>query len=91
LALPSTVTIHQSKKIMPSIQEKTLIASGGHKKEMVHVLIQKEDLMPIEDHENELDSYNDNQIITTTNLGFYNWLIKQLLYIFNIIVTTSSC
>jgi len=58
---------------------------------MVHVLIQKEDLIPIENHENELDSYSDNQIITITHLGFYNWLIKQLLSFFTTIVTTSSC
>jgi hypothetical protein len=76
---------------MPTIQEETLIASGGHKKEMVHVFIQKEDLIPIENHENELDSCSDNQIITTTHLGFYNRLIKQLLSFFTTIVTTSSC
>jgi hypothetical protein len=43
LALPSTTTIHQSKNIVPIIQEETPIVSGGHKKKMVHVFIQKAD------------------------------------------------
>ncbi len=67
---------------MPTIQEETPIPSGDHKKEMVHVLIQEEDPIPIQDHENKLDSYNDNQTITTTHLGFYNQLIKQLLFFY---------
>jgi hypothetical protein len=91
LALPSTTTTHQSKKIMPTIQEETPIATRDHKKEMVHVVIQDEDSIPIQDHENKLDSCSDNQTTTTNTSWVLQLVNKTTIVSFITIVTTSSC
>ncbi len=76
---------------MPTIQEETPIATRDHKKEMVHVVIQDEDSIPIQDHENKLDSCSDNQTTTTNTSWVLQLVNKTTIVSFITIVTTSSC